>query len=231
MDKESFVIREKLPTLEKIRGEAFNLQRYVDELLEKIAPLMIFNEGTNVNISSFILKVEKLFWYVLDNRRDQIDDVRVYVQEMCRNILQKDNLTEIRENKEHIISVLREDFWEDITFNDVEFLVVKIAPLMRHYVPNPRKVIQIDAPDMVLLRETYEKELKEDQELKSFLEKNTLVKKIKDGEGLTSPELIELELQLSSLRPGLTIDNVQKYQKMDFIGLRRFFKAALYTLM
>ena len=221
LDKESFVIREKLPTLEKIKGEAFNLQKYVDELLETIAPLMIFNQGTNVNVSSFILKAEKLFGYVLDNHNDQIDDVRIYVQEMCENILQRDNLTEIRENREHIISVLREDFWEDITFDDVEFLVVQIAPLMRYYEPNPKKIIQIDAPDNVILRETYEKELKEDQELKSFLEQNALVKKIRDGEGLTSPELIELELQLSSLRPGLTIDNVQKYQKMDFIAFLR----------
>ncbi|MFH0767710.1 MAG: DEAD/DEAH box helicase family protein, partial [Bacillota bacterium] len=221
LDKESFVIREKLPTLEKIKGEAFNLQNYVDDLLEKIAPLMIFNQGTNVNISSFILKVEKLFGYVLDNRRDLIDDVRIYVQEMCENILQRENLADIRENRENIISVLREDFWEDITFNDVEFLVVQIAPLMRYYEPNPKKVIQIDAPDIVILREKYEKELKEDEELKDFLKQNPLVKIIRDNEGITSPELIELELQLSSLRPGLTIENVQKYQKMDFIAFLR----------
>jgi len=217
LDKESFVIREKLPTLEKVKGEIFNLQNYVKELLEEITPLMIFSQGKNANISSFILKVEKLFGYVLDNKRDQIEDISLYVQEMCRNILQRDNLTEIKENRDRIISVLQEDFWDDLTFSDIEFLVLYIAPLMKYYEPDPKKIVQIDAPDIVLLRETYEKEVKEDEELKSFLNENPLIKKIRDGEGITSPELIELELQLSSLRPGLTIDNIQKYRKTDFL--------------
>lgn len=221
LDKESFVIREKLPTLEKVKGEVFNLQNYVKELLEEITPLMIFNQGKNVNISSFILKVEKLFGYVLDSKRDQIEDIKLYVQEMCRNILQRDNLTEIKENRDNIISVLQEDFWEDLTFSDIEFLVIHIAPLMKYYEPDPKKIIQIDAPDIVLLRETYEKEVKEDEELKNFLNENPLIKKIRDGEGITSPELVELELQLSSLRPGLTIENVQKYQKIDFLSFLR----------
>jgi type I restriction enzyme R subunit len=221
LDKESFVIREKLPTLEKIKGESFNLRKYVKDLLEKIAPLMIFSQGVNVNVSSFILKVEKLFGYVLDNRKDLIENVRLYVQEMCENILQRDNLTEIREKRKNILSVLRENFWEDITFGDVEFLVVQIAPLMKYYEPDPRKIIQIDAPDMVLFREIYEKEIKEDEELKSFLKENPLIKKIRDGEGITSPELVELELRLSSLRPELTIENVQKYQEMDFLSFLR----------
>jgi len=221
LDKESFVIREKLPTLEKVKGEVFNLQNYVKELLEEITPLMIFNQGKNVNISSFILKVEKLFGYVLDSKRDQIEEIKLYVQEMCRNILQRDNLTEIKENRDNIISVLQEDFWEDLTFSDIEFLVIHIAPLMKYYEPDPKKIIQIDAPDIVLLRETYEKEVKEDEELKNFLNENPLIKKIRDGEGITSPELVELELQLSSLRPGLTIENVQKYQKIDFLSFLR----------
>lgn len=221
LDKESFVIREKLPTLEKIKGESFNLQNYVKELMEKIAPLMIFGQGKNVNVSSFILQTEKLFGYVLERRNDLIENIRQYVQEMCQNILQRDNLTEIKENRDKIIQVLQEDFWEDLTFNDVEFLVVQIAPLMKYYEPNPKKIIQIDAPDIILLKEMYEKEIKEDEELKKFLKENPLVQKIRDGEGITSPELIELELQLSSLRPGLTIENVQKYQKIDFLSFLR----------
>jgi type I restriction enzyme R subunit len=217
LDEDSFIIREKLPTLEKIKGESFNLEKYIKELIEEILPLMIFKQGKSVNVSSFILRTEKLFGFVLDRNIDKIEDVRVYVTEMCENILQRDNLTDIKENRDDIVRVLREGFWEDLTFNDVEFLVIVIAPLMRYYEPNPKKIIQIDAPDIVLIREKYEKEIKEDEELKQFLEKNPLVKKIKDGKGITPHELLELELQLSSLRPGLTIENVQRYQKVDFL--------------
>ncbi|MDH5686350.1 MAG: DEAD/DEAH box helicase family protein [Candidatus Bathyarchaeota archaeon] len=221
LDKESFIVREKLPILEKIKGESFNLRNYVKELVEEITPLMIFGHGKNVNVSSFILNVEKLFGYVLDQKHDQIENIRQYVQEMCENILQRDNLTDIRENRENIIRVLQEGFWEDLTFYNVEFLVVHIAPLMKYYEPDPNKIIQIDAPDVVLIRETYEKVAKEDEELQAFLKENPLVKKIREGEGITSSELVELELQLSSLRPGLTIDNVQKFQKVDFLSFLR----------
>lgn len=218
LDKESFIMREKLPTLEKIKGESFNLQNYVTELMREIAPLMIFNQGKNANISSFILQTEKLFGYLLDRKKDLIENVRQYVQEMCENILRKDNLTEIKKNRDSIIRVLQEDFWEDLTFNDVEFLVVQIAPLMRYYEPEPTKIVQVDAIDHVLLREKYLMEIKEDEELKKFLNVNPIIKKIRDGEGITPPELAELEFQLSSLRPGLTVDNVQKYQNTDFLS-------------
>jgi type I restriction enzyme R subunit len=136
---------------------------------------------------------------------------------MCENILRK-NLTAIRENRDNIIRVLHEDFWEDLTFNDVEFLVVQIAPLMRYYEPDPNKVVQIDAPDVILLKEKFEREIKEDEELQSFLEANPLIQKIRGGEGITPHELEELELQLSTLRPGLTVENVQKYQNIDFLS-------------
>jgi type I restriction enzyme R subunit len=218
LDKKSFIIREKLPTLEKIEGESFNLQNYVDELMKEIAPLMIFEQGKNANTSSFTLQTEKLFGYVLDRKKDLIETAREYVQEMCENILRKDNLTEIRENRDNIIRVLQEDFWEDLTFNDVEFLVVQIAPLMRYYVPDPSKIVQIDAPDVILLKEKFEKEIKEDEELQGFLEKNPLIQKIRNGEGITPHELTELELQLSALKPGLTVENVQKYQNIDFLS-------------
>jgi len=194
-----------------------DLQNYVRELLDVITPLMIFIHGKNVNISSFILQVEKLFGYVLNKQKDRIEDIRLYVHEMCRNILERDNLTEIKDNRDNIIRVLQEDFWEDITFSDVEFLVVQIAPLMKYYEPDPKKIIQIDAPDLVLMREHYEQELQEDEELREFLNTNPLIRKIKDGEGIMSPELIELESQLSELRPEFTIDNIQKYQKTDFL--------------
>jgi type I restriction enzyme, R subunit len=216
LDEDSFIVREKLPTLERIRGESFNLEKYVKELFDEIVPLMIFKQGENVNISSFILQTEKLFGYVLDRNFEKIDQVRMYVTEMCENILQRDTLTQIKENRDDIIRVLEEGFWEDVTFNDVEFLVLVIAPLMKYYEPDPKKVIQIDAPDVVLVREKYIKEIKEDEELKEFLKNNPLVKKIEDG-GITAHELLDLELQLSSLRPGLTIENIQKYQKKDFL--------------
>jgi len=221
LDMDSFIVREKMSVINKIRNAPFDLENYINELMNEIAPLMITGRGLNANISSFILRTEKLFGYILHRNVDKITDVKLYVQEMAENILQRDNLTEIKENREHIMRVFQEKFWEDLTFDDVEFMIKVIAPLMKYYQPNPRKIIQIDAPDIVISRKEYEKEIKEDEELKKFLENNPLVEKIKNGEGITSHELVQLELELSSLRPELTVENIQKYQKKDFFVFLR----------
>src|SRR5659263_667379 len=115
---------------------------------------MILTQGTNPNISSFILQTEKLFGFILGRNHDKIEKI---------------------------------------------------------------KEVQIDAPDLVLNREKYTKEIKEDSRLKEFLEKNPFVNKIKSGQGITSSELKQLETQLAELRPEMTIESIQKYQKKDFV--------------
>ncbi|VVB90615.1 Type III restriction enzyme, res subunit [uncultured archaeon] len=217
LDKESFIVREKLPIIYEIEKNSFNLEKYVDALKKEISPLMILSQGTNPNISSFILNTEKLFGYVLDRNFDNTEKVKQYVQQMAGNIIRKDNLNEIRNNRDKIMKVLQDEFWEDLTFDDVEFMVRELAPLMKYYEPDKRKIVQIDAPDLVLSREKYEREIKEDSRLKEFLEKNPFVKKIKSGEGITSLELKQLEEQLTGLRPEMTIESIQKYQKKDFV--------------
>lgn len=221
LDEDSFIVREKLPIISRIRADKFNLKEYIEDLREEIAPLMILEQGDSSKVSSFILQTEKLFGFILDENKDRISKLEEYVKEMCQNILQKDNLSEIKENREKIITVFQDSFWEDLTFEDVEFIIKEIAPLMKYYEPERGFIIQSDAPDIVISREKFEKEVIEDEELKKLLDENPIVRKIKDGEGITSLELLELERQLSDLKPGLTIDNIQNFQHKDFFTFLR----------
>jgi type I restriction enzyme R subunit len=217
LDEDSFIVREKLPLIRRLKSDKFNLDKYIAELKGEIASLMILNPRGNSNVSSFILRVEKLFKYLLENKSDQVAKTKEYVLEMLRNILEKDNLTEIKDNKTKIISVFQDSFWDDLTFDDVEFLIREIAPLMKYYERIGKRIVQIDAPDLILSIEKSAKELKEDTNLMHFLETNPFIKKIKSGEGITSDELLKIEKKFSELRPGLTIENVQRLQKIDFL--------------
>ncbi|MBM4241841.1 MAG: DEAD/DEAH box helicase [Euryarchaeota archaeon] len=221
LDEGSFIVRPKLPTLAKIKGDKFNLQEYIEDLRDEIAPLMILEQGDSAKVSSFILQTEKLFGFILERKKDKISKIEAYVQKMARNILQKDNLSEIKENKEKIITVFQDSFWEDLTFENVEFIIKEIAPLMKYYEPERGIIVQSDAPDFIISRDKFEKEVIEDEELKKLLDENPIVRKIKDGEGITSLELLELERQLSELKPGLTIDNIQNFQHKDFFTFLR----------
>jgi type I restriction enzyme R subunit len=221
IDTECFIAREKSDAIERVKEHPAQLDKYIEDLEKDIAPLMILSPGENANVSSFILRVEKLFRFVLNRNYDQIDLIRQYAQEMAENVLRKDNLTEIRNNRDKLIKVLQEDFWDDLTWEDVDWITKEIAPLMKYYELDPKRIIQIDAPDIVLKRESFEKEIKQDPKLHEFLEKSPLIKKIKDGTGVTPEELLEIESHLTKIKPEVTIDNIQKYQKVDFLKFLR----------
>lgn len=217
LDKDSFIVREKLPLIKKVVSRKFDLKEHINELRNEIAPLISLNPGKNPLVSAFILQVEKLFRHILDDDGDKILEVREYAKEKMENILQKDNLEAIQEKREDILKVFQETFWDELTFDDVEFIIKELAPLMAYYEKNPKRMLQVDAPDMLIREEIAQYKVKEDEELKYFLETNPLVRKIKDGEGVTPIELLKLEEQLRALRPAITIENVQRIQKIDFL--------------
>lgn len=217
LDKDSFLVREKIDVIERLENEPDHLNEHIKELRTDISPLMIINQGTHPYISSFIFTTEKLFQLIIERRVNGIKKIKELIQERLENILQKSNLNEVRENRVNIITVLTDEFWDELTFEKVEFIVNKIAPLMKYYQPNRKKIVRIDAPDLIISHDKFEKTIKEDQELKKFLDQNPIALKIKKGQCITSNELIKLEKSLSELRPEISIENVQKYQKKDFL--------------
>ena len=216
-DEDSFIVREKIDIINELKNEPSSLNEHIKELSDDISPLMILIQGIHPNISSFIFITEKLFRFTLEGKINAINKTKEIIQDRAENILQKDNLNEVKENRMSIITVLDDDFWEKLTFDDVEFIIKEIAPLMKYYEPNRTRLINIDAPDRVISHNKYEKKIEEDTELKEFITNNPLTRKIKNGECITSHELMELEKSLSALRPEISIQNIQKYQKKDFL--------------
>lgn len=217
LNKDSFIVREKLLIIKKVVSRKFDLKTYMDELKNEIAPLIALNSGKDPQVMGFILQVEKLFGYILDENNEKICETREYVHEKMENILQKDHLESVQEKRDNIMKVFEDTFWDGISFEDVEFILKELSPLMVYYETNPRKLIQVDAPDLVLSVERFQHEVKENEELKIFFKTNSLIQKIRDGDGITSSELLELEKQLGKIRPEITIDNVQRISNIDFI--------------
>ena len=182
---------------------------------------MITQFGSNSKVSSFILKAEKLFGYVLDRDKEKIDKIRRELVFMIRNVAEKDNLQVVSEKKPQLLKAMQMEFWEDLTFEDVEFLVREIAPVMKYFEPLNRPVIDISASDIIINWKEFEKEVKEDEDLKRLLERSEAVRKLKEGEGITSMELLDLEKELSSLKPEITIEYIQKQQNIDFLEFLR----------
>lgn len=218
LNKDSFIVREKLSIICKIESDSFNLEKYIDALNQEISPLMMLNSGLNSYTASFILNAEKLFGLILDNRRDTIEDIRLTaLSPMIENVLGRSNLTEVKEKQNSLKLALQDKFWNELTFDSVEFLIHEIAPLMKYYSPDPRKVIQIDALDIITDVQAFKKEVKEDEKLAELLRTNPLVKKLRDGDGLNAEELARLVDVFQQIRPEISIPNIQQSTGVDFM--------------
>ncbi|MDR1819711.1 MAG: DEAD/DEAH box helicase family protein [Methanobrevibacter sp.] len=218
LDEDLFTVKEKIPTIKKLK-RVNDLKGYTDELIEEISPLTINIESDNANISSFILKSEKLFQLVLDIDRDKIQKAKKEITYMIRNVLDKNNLDEIIKNKSNLIKVLQLKFWDDLTFDDVEFLVREIAPSMKYFTPTPKEIVYTNVNDYIINTKEIIKSIPEDEDLKLLLRTNEIAKKLKEGKCISSNELLQLEKELSALKPEITINNIQK--ETDFLQFLR----------
>jgi type I restriction enzyme R subunit len=76
-------------------------------------------------------------------------------------------------------------------------------------------MLRINTPDVLINVVKDKMEIREPKELEEFIYSSPLMKKIRDGEGVTSAELLEIESKLRQLNPLLTIENIQ--QSKDFV--------------
>jgi type I restriction enzyme R subunit len=217
---DSPVVMEKASIIKKVVSERFDLKDHIKILKEDIAPLLIYSKTDNSKVYVFISQCVKLFRLIEEKDNDKILKIQEFVQGRIENIWEK-GLEIVQAKSDDLKRVLGDRFWSDLTFDDVDFLIREIAPLMIYYEKDRKKMLRVDAPDIVLNVEEVKHEIKENPDLIELLEKNALIKKIKSGEGVTSDELLEIEKKLSSLNPTWTIDNLQNILKIDFIVFLR----------
>ncbi len=214
IDIESPLVIEKREIIRKIVSSKFDLKEHIKDLKEEIAPLLIYTPSQNAKVYGFISQCVKLFDYIKNNDKTKEGKVEEYVKEKAEAIWDK-NLEAIKQRQNDLIRIQQEPFWEEITFEDVDFLIRDIAPLMIFYEPDRKNMLRINAPDIVLKVEKEIMQVKEDPDYRYFINSNKLLKKIRDGEGVTSEELLEIERQLRELNPSFTIENIQ--QTKDFV--------------
>src|SRR3989344_7525692 len=214
IDIESPLVIEKKEVIKKIISSKFDLKEHIKELKEEIAPLLIYTPSENTKVYGFISKCVKLFDYIKENNKEKIGKVEKFVVERVESIWDK-NLDAIKQKQADLIKIQQEQFWEEITFEDVDFLIRDIAPLMVFYEEGRNELLKINAPDMTLKVQREIMKIKEDPDYIYFVNSNNLLRKIKEGEGVTSSELLEIEKKLRELNPSWTIEKIQQYK--DFI--------------
>ncbi|MEK6858513.1 MAG: DEAD/DEAH box helicase family protein [Nanoarchaeota archaeon] len=214
IDVESPLVIEKREIIKKVVSSTFDLREHIALLKDKIVPLLIYSKSENAKVYAFISQCIKLYDPIKEHDKDKIAKVQEYVVDHVDSIWDK-NLDAIKVKRDDLVRIQKEPFWEEITFEDVDFLVRDIAPLMIFYEEAPKRMIQINAPDAVLNVQTEVMKLRKESTFKEIIEHDALIRKLKAGEGVTSEELFQIEAKLRHLDPRITIENVQ--QTKDFV--------------
>lgn len=214
IDQHSFIVKPKLEIIKKVVSKRFDLKEHIEELKKEIAPLMKFTGFGDGKVQTFVSHCVDLFTYVKDGNTEEIRNEQDFLFEKIENVWSS-NLQVVKEKHEKIMKVLShpEKFFGDLTFADIDFLIREIAPLMKYYEPERKKIIKVDAPDITRSVEAFPMKVKEYPDVE-YIKNSALLQKMA-SQGVTWRELFEIEKQLRALNPSWTIENIQRQQ--DFV--------------
>ncbi len=214
IDIESPLVLEKKTIIKKVVSSKFDLKNHISELKNEIAPLLIYSRSDNSKVYAFINKCVNLFDYVKMNDKEKIEKIKKFIVERAEAIWDK-NLEAIFEKKDELINIQNDEFWEDLTFEDVDFLIRDIAPLMIFFEKPRKNMLKINTPDYIIGVGKSKWKVKDDPNLANFVYENPLMAKIRDGEGVNTKELIDIELELRKMNSSWSIENIQ--ERIDFV--------------
>ena len=212
IDRKSFIVKPKVEIIKKVVSKPFNLKEHIEDLKKEIAPLIRFTDFGDGRVQTFVSHCIDLFSYVKEGDTESILQEQDFLLERIENVWSS-NLQVVREKHEKIMGVMQDKFWSELTFADIDFLIREIAPLMKYYEPERKKIIRVDVPDLTRGVEDFKMRVKEDPDLEYF--KNSALMQKMAKQGITWKELIEIEKQLRELNSAWTIENIQKRE--DFV--------------
>ena len=216
INQKSFIVKPEVEIIKKVVSKKFDLIEYIDKLKKDIAPLMRFTDFGDGRVQTFISHCVDLFSYVKENNTEALNEEQDFLLERIENVWSS-NLQVVRAKQDKILKVMQPKFWAELTFADIDFLIREIAPLMKYYEPERKKIIRIDAPDIRRSIEIFKMPEKKDPVVEEIRENPLMQKMAKQG--VSWKELLEIEKQLREMNSTWTIENIQKSQ--DFVSFLR----------
>ena len=208
-------------------------------LKTKITPLMRFKQDVNLQIESFVLKVERLGLAILTKNNDEIDRLSEDIVEDI-NCLPY-SIREVGKKEELLDKIKEKPFWDKITYQDYLTLLKEVSPLMRYKRAEPVPKISLNIGDVIQQRklieygpasnpkQEYVKIYKEriENRIKEIAEKHPTIKKIKTDKLLTEEDIKKLEDTLNSPELYITEETLRKAYNRPKGTLTQFIKLIL----
>jgi type I restriction enzyme, R subunit len=233
---DNVIIRDKIMDIEKAKSSDFFDRpgiNHAEFLNNKISYLMKYKQ-TNYDIGSFELKCEKLGLALSLKNEKEIQNYSKQIAESLEQL--PENVNSVRDKLDLLRKARTQEFWNGITYEDAQMLLIEFSDLMRYRVPDKRQQIIVDLSDAIVQRKivefvsegrsTYVKSYVENVEskIKELVNTHPTILKILRKEKVTEEDLENLEETLNSM--GITF-NEQVLQEFYKGSLVQFIKEIL----
>jgi type I restriction enzyme R subunit len=211
----------------------------IDFLRTKIAPLMRYTQNVEPNEASFTQKCEELSLAILTGNQCEIERLKEAIAAML-NCLPL-TIREVKEKETELDRVLKESFWQKLTYDDAQTLIEIFAPLMKYKRSEPRPPIVLDIDDVmekieiieygptVSPKTAYVQDYRDriERRIRNLAAGHPTIVKIERGEAITEEDLQKLEQTLNSPDLYITEEILQKVYKQQRGTLVDFVKKIL----
>lgn len=208
-------------------------------LQKEIAPLMRTRTGEDYKAMSFEIKV--IQYSIAKLYGDESQEKKAHVLEDVIIEMVSDlplNVNVVAREKELIEAILHGTYLQNADEEALDVIIEKIAPLMKYrdegIKPNQdsfdlkdltveKEYIKFGASNERLTIQKYREKV--EALIKKLEEENEILQKIKNGESITSEEIVELAETLSEYEPYPTEENLQKAysaRQVSFLDLIKY---------
>jgi len=209
----------------------------IDYVEKQVAPLLKYQSQVDVDEMTFQVKTEKLGLAILQQNDKTIKNLQKSIANDVNNL--SNNLNAVKEIIDDKNKVLTKKFWEDIKYEDAEFLEKTFKPIIKLKAKRSREIIELDLDDIIAERKLIQKttlgdsefvkeyKIKIENSIKKLANDNPTIAKIMKGEEPNDEELMDLEHALFSLNEEFETESLRKIFKQPTGSFGQFIKHIL----
>jgi len=240
LPKENISIKENKLKLNHVFEDNFwdNIaENPVEYIEEQVAPLFKHQGNINVDEMSFELKTQQLGLAILEGDAKTLKRVKKTITNDIHSL--RETLNAVKEIIGDKKKVLSKKFWEEIKYEDSEYIEKTFKPVINLRPKRSREVIELELDDIIterrIIRKTqtttsefvieYRKKI--ESAVKELVDDNPTLSRIMKGEEPNDEELMDLENALYSINEDFTIDIFRKNFKQPTGSFSQFLRHIL----
>jgi type I restriction enzyme, R subunit len=209
----------------------------VEYIKDQVAPLFKHQGNINVDEMSFELKTQQLGLAILEGDAKTLKRVKKTITNDIHSL--RETLTAVKEIIDDKKKVLSKKFWEDIKYEDSEYIEKTFKPVINLKPKKSREVIELELDDIIAERRIIKKtqtttsefvmeyRKKFESAVKELVDDNPTLSRIMKGEDPNDEELMDLEHALYSINEDFTIDIFRKNFKQPTGSFSQFLRHIL----